>query len=65
MDRVNAPMRKTFDFSLDAGAFRERLWKVLEESRAESGVQMLEDDDLEWVNAAGVVHPGKEKDSLK
>jgi len=45
-----------FDFSQDAAAFKANLWKRLQENKAENGIQLLEDDDLTWINAAGVPH---------
>lgn len=43
-----------FDFSQDALDFKARLWKKLQARMAAAAVQELEDDDLEWVSAAGM-----------
>ena len=60
MEEFGEQKRKNFDFSLDTMEFRERLWKELESGRAADGVQLLDDDDLEWVNAAGMPLSGKD-----
>lgn len=60
-ERINI-MTNVFDFSLEAQAFKEQLWKKLQASTPVSFLQPLEDDDLEWVNAAGMIHCSKEKD---
>ena len=52
---------EAFDFSQDALEFRERLWKKLKACAPEKD-QPLEDDDLEWVNAAGVLYKEPEND---
>ena len=49
-------LQKIFDFSQNAKAFRNRLWHQIKDSMNDL-VQPLEDDDLAWVNAAGVSHP--------
>ena len=49
---TSKPQTQPFDFSLDALCFKKQLAKRLLEAAARS-VQ-LEDDDLEFVNAAGV-----------
>ena len=54
MAGVNQQNRNAFDFSQDALEFRARLWKKLQTRMAMTSVQELEDDDLEWVNAAGM-----------
>ena len=51
---VNQQNRNAFDFSQDALDFKARLWKKLQTRMAMTSVQELEDDDLEWVNAAGM-----------
>ena len=48
--------KQHFDFSLDAQAFKERLAQELHIGHAPAVVP-LEDDDLEFVNAAGVAQP--------
>ena len=54
--------KQHFDFSLDAKAFKERLAQELHISHAKAAMP-LEDDELEFVNAAGVPHlPPKEED---
>ena len=55
MDRHN---RDAFDFSQDAQDFKARLWGKLKTKMVMTSAQELEDDNLEWVNAAGMpVHP--------
>lgn len=46
--------RNAFDFSQDALDFKARLWKKIQTQSAATSVEELEDDDLEWVNAAGM-----------
>lgn len=43
---------EAFDFSLDAGEFRKSLWQQLQ-GMMSSSVHELDDDDLEYLNAAG------------
>lgn len=58
MAGVNQQNMNAFDFSHDALDFKARLWKKLKNQMAMTSAQELEDDDLEWVNAAGMpVHP--------
>ena len=58
---VNQQNMNAFDFSLDAQDFRSRLWKKLKTKMVMTSVQELEDDEREWVNAAGrPVQPGSE-----
>lgn len=64
MIRMNNRKPEMFDFSLDAKDFKARLWKQLQEAGASSKVSMLEDDDLEWVNAAGMTRPDEKDDKL-
>lgn len=45
-----------FDFSLDAQAFQEKLARKLQFTNASQAIA-LDDDDLEFVNAAGVAQP--------
>lgn len=64
MTGVNHQNMNAFDFSQDAQNFRARLWKKLKTQVTMTSVQELDDDDLEWVNAAGMpVHPA-DKDKL-
>lgn len=52
-----------FDFSQDAQQFKARLWRMIKNQTAAPSVQELEDDDLEWVSAAGMsARPPEEKD---
>lgn len=54
----NRPNMNAFDFAQDAQDFKTRLWKKLKTRMAMTAVYELEDEDLEWVNAAGLyVHP--------
>lgn len=46
-------LREAFDFSRDAQEFKKRLWNQLQ-AQMRSGAVELEDEDLTWVNAAGV-----------
>ncbi len=54
--------REAFDFSQEAQLFKKRLWMKLQESMAAQAVQELEDDDLEWVSAAGAPYRQPEQD---
>ena len=45
-----------FDFSLDAQSFKEKLARKLQLTNAPQAIA-LDDDDLEFVNAAGVAQP--------
>ena len=65
MKDVDRSSGKAFDFSQDAWAFRERLWKSLRDKAAkmEGGAEELEDDDLEWISAAGAAHPPRPDDA--
>ena len=63
-------MRDAFDFAKDAQEFRERLWRQLQTQvpavqTAGSVMEELEDDDLEWVNAAGMAVRREDDDLLK
>ena len=51
-----------FDFSRDAWAFKEKLWKRLQTKAQDDGIRELDDDDLAWVNAAGTAHPANKDD---
>ncbi|MBQ7850936.1 MAG: hypothetical protein IJ343_14525 [Clostridia bacterium] len=63
MAGINQQNRNAFDFSQDARDFKARLWKKLQTLKAMTSVQELEDDDLEWVHAAGMpVRPEDEED---
>ena len=57
--------KKSFDFSLDALLFQKRLLKVLKEEESKLDAAELTDDELAFVNAAGVPMPAKEEDPLK
>ncbi len=59
MNRQNG---NAFDFSQSALEFKARLWKKLKTKMTLTYVQELDDDDLEWVNAAGMpVNPDDER----
>lgn len=58
-------MKAAFDFSLEAQTFKERLWQTLKASKPSSALQPLEDDDLEWVSAAGMIDRPQEKDPFQ
>ena len=45
---------KLFDFSQDAADFKAHLWQKLK-MQTPVAMEPLEDDDLEWVNAAGMI----------
>lgn len=51
-----------FDFSQDALDFRARLWQRIQTRMAVTSVQELEDDKLEWVNAAGTPIAPRDRD---
>lgn len=51
-----------FDFSQDALDFRARLWQRIQTRMAVTSVQELEDDELEWVNAAGTPIAPRDQD---
>jgi len=55
-------LRDAFDFSLNAADFKERLWKQLKEHMESPAVQPLEDEDLEWINAAGTPYRSPKPD---
>ncbi len=48
--------QETFDYSLDALDFKQRLHQQLMEKLAASSVEPVDDDDLTWINAAGNPH---------
>lgn len=52
MAKSDHSANEAFDFSLEAGAFKKALWQQLQGMMA-SPVQELDDDDLEFLNAAG------------
>jgi len=52
-----------FDFSLDAAFFRERLKKQLLSATAES-VEALDDNELEYIYAAGTVQSPPSADDV-
>ncbi len=58
-------MTAAFDFSLEAQEFKEQLWEKLQEETPADVLQPLEDDDLDWVSAAGMLHAGQEKDPFR
>ena len=52
MTESNFHPDEAFDFSLEAGEFRAHLWQQLKDMM-NSSIQELDDDDLEFLNAAG------------
>lgn len=62
MAGTNQKNANAFDFSQDALGFKARLWKKLQTQMAMTSAQELEDDDLEWVNAAGMPVAPKDRD---
>ena len=52
MAKSNHRPNEAFDFSLEAGEFKKALWQQLQGMMA-SSVHELDDDDLEYLNAAG------------
>lgn len=56
--------QSAFDFSQSALDFKEQLWKRLKTKAMLAPVQALEDDDLEWVNAAGMTVRQEADDQL-
>lgn len=61
---MNSTMKQHFDFSLDAMAFKEQLAGELRLSHNGEGIEALEDDDLEFLNAAGTPTPAPWEDDL-
>ena len=62
MAEIKQQNGNAFDFSQNALEFKARLWKTLKTKMALTSVQELDDDDLEWVNAAGMpVNPDDER----
>ena len=59
---MDAAAKQHFDFSLDAMAFKERLARQLQLDHQE--IQVLEDEELEFLHAAGTGMPFPEKDEL-
>lgn len=62
MDTVKLFQRDQWDFSQGADQFKKALWEKLK-NEITKAPQMLEDDDLEWVNAAGVPHPVEKEET--
>ncbi len=60
---MSIEVNQSFDFSLDALFFQKRLLKKLLEEKKRLGATELTDDELEFVNAAGIPTPLKEDDS--
>lgn len=60
MKEIDRLSPEAFDFSRDAWAFKQKLWKKLKAKAAHNSVRELGDDDLTWVNAAGVPHQAKD-----
>lgn len=62
MAGMNQQSVNAFDFSQDALDYKARLWKRLQTQMTMTSVQELEDDDLEWVNAAGMPVAPEDRD---
>ena len=62
---MNTEVNRVFDFSDDALLFRKRLLKKLQEEKAHLGSTELADDDLAYINAAGVATPVNQEDPRK
>ncbi len=60
---MNTEVNRAFDFSSDALLFKKRLLKRLQEEKAKMGTVELMDDDLEYVNAAGIPTPVNDDES--
>ncbi|MBR6570582.1 MAG: hypothetical protein IKK75_09025 [Clostridia bacterium] len=58
-------MARAFDFSLDAQDFKARLWEQLKACAPSPAIEPLEDDDLEWVSAAGMIDRAREDKPLR
>lgn len=56
---MNEAKSQYFDFSQDAQLFKERLAQRLKQETARC--RPIEDDDLEYVNAAGMPTPPREE----
>ena len=65
MEVTTQNSREAFDFSQNAQMFKKRLWMQLKECMAAQTVQELEDDDLEWVSAAGMPYQPPEEENVK
>ena len=50
-------LKDVFDFSQDAQAFKARLWQQIRDETNAPSLQPLEDEELAFLNAAGVSHP--------
>lgn len=58
--------RNAFDFSSDVPEFRARLWRMIRNRTAPLPVQELEDEELLWVNAAGMpARPPEDEERLR
>ncbi len=65
VDKARRTGTDAFDFSQDAQDFRAQLWRRIQAQMTTPSVQELEDDDLEWVSAAGMpVNPDDKPGSL-
>ena len=65
VDNARRTGMDAFDFAQDALLFKAQLWNRIRSQMATPSVQELEDDDLEWVSAAGMpVNPDDKPGSL-
>lgn len=51
---MKTDMKQNFDFSLDAALFQKRLLKRLQDEKMKMAAIPLTDDELGYVNAAGM-----------
>jgi len=56
MKEIDKNLQDTFDFSLEAAGFQKKLWLQLKAKTLASAPLILDDDDLQWVNAAGAAN---------
>lgn len=64
MTGTNHQNMNAFDFSQNALDFKERLWKKIQNQMVKAPLEELEDDDLEWVNAAGMPVAPQDRDKF-
>lgn len=56
--------KNAFDFSQDALMFRQRLWLKLKGQMAIAPAQLLDDNDLSLIYAAGMLNVQPDQDDL-
>lgn len=61
---TNQQNMNAFDFSQNALDFKERLWKKIQSQMVTAPLEELEDDDLAWVNAAGMPVAPEDRDKF-